>query len=333
MIHIFSGSDTERLKISAMREIKSKIKEPINDFNFETFDMFNDLIQDAISSAETMSFTTDVKFVVIFNCYFLTGDRIKVQANWNKKQDLQSLSDYVKQENPDCELYLLVPGKLISERSSKLIKSLKSKSKIVSLADLKTQDLMEIGMRYVGENKANIDRESLFEVINRTGGDYASLIHTLDKLMLYTDRIDMPAVTALVKNKLEDNVFSIVENLFKSHLKLALKGYRDLSSSGYSAMSLLPVFASQLRFIYKVTYLLKKGENDITISKELKCNPYRVKITRSISSKYALDSILNIMSDLGEIEDHVKFDGDNPDVALEVFMVNFRKKYLLKIIK
>ena len=330
MIHIFTGNDSELLKLEALKEIKGQMEGPITDFNLVTFDMFNDLIQDAISAAETISFTMDTKFVLVYNCYFLTSSSLKVPSSWDKKQDLDSLLLYLEQTNSSCELYLLVPGKLLADRSSNLVKKLKLKSKITALDNLKTQDLMEIGMRYVGENKCDIDRESLFEVINRTGGDYSCLINTLDKLMAFTDKIDTDAVNALVESKLEDNVFSIIENLFKTHVKIAIKGYRDLTTSGYNAIALLPVFAAQLRFIYKVTYLVSAGENDISISKELNCNPYRVKITQSISGKYSLNSIVEIMSDLGEVEDHIKFDGDNADTLLELFMVNFRRKYLLR---
>ena len=252
MIHIFTGNDSELLKLEALKEIKGQMEGPITDFNLVTFDMFNDLIQDAISAAETISFTMDTKFVLVYNCYFLTSSSLKVPSSWDKKQDLDSLLLYLEQTNSSCELYLLVPGKLLADRSSNLVKKLKLKSKITALDNLKTQDLMEIGMRYVGENKCDIDRESLFEVINRTGGDYSCLINTLDKLMAFTDKIDTDAVNALVESKLEDNVFSIIENLFKTHVKIAIKGYRDLTTSGYNAIALLPVFAAQLRFIYKV---------------------------------------------------------------------------------
>lgn len=329
MIHLFAGNDAERLKQEALKEIKKNIGGPVTDFNFETFDMFNDLIQDAVASAETISFTMDTKFVLVYNCFFLTSASIKVPSKWNKQQNIDALLDYLEHPNISCELYLIVPGKLISERSSKLVKALKKKAKITVQDKLSTQDMMEIGMRYVGGKNADIDRESLFEVISRTGEDYSSLIHSLDKLLLFTNKINIDAVNALVKPKLEDNVFSIVENLLKSHVKLAIKGYRDLTSSGYNSISLLPIFASQLRFIYQVSYLTSTGENKISISKILNCNPYRVKITQANAGRYSLQSITSMMVDLGEIEEHIKFDGDNPNIALEIFMVNFRKKYLL----
>ncbi len=78
MIHIFTGNDSELLKLEALKEIKGQMEGPITDFNLVTFDMFNDLIQDAISAAETISFTMDTKFVLVYNCYFLTSSSLKV---------------------------------------------------------------------------------------------------------------------------------------------------------------------------------------------------------------------------------------------------------------
>jgi len=330
MIHLYTGNDAELLKQEALKEISKNCEGELNDFNFADFDMYNDLIQDAVSACETMSFTTGKKYVIVYNNYFLSSTVDKAPANWTKRQDLDAFDEYIKHENPNCELYLLVPGKLLADRSSKLIKSIKAKAKFIAMPDLKTADLIGLGMSYVGQRNADIDRESLFEVINRTGEDYLSLTHALDKLLCYSNNIRMEAVDALIFPKLEDNVFSIIENLFKSNVKKSIKGYRDLTSSGYNVIALLPVFASQLRFIYKVAFLLSVGENEIEISKALQCNPYRVRITRSIAGKYSNKAVLDIMSDLGDIENHIKFDGDNPDILLEVFMVNFRRKYLLR---
>ena len=135
----------------------------------------------------------------------------------------------------------------------------------------------------------------------------------------------------MIERPLDDNVFAIIESLFKSNVKDAITAYRDLIAKGQYGIGLLPIFASQLRFFYQVSYLLHqhKGENDI--AKELKCNPFRVKYAITSVAPFSPSSILKMMVDLGEAEEHIKYDLDDADTSLELFIINFRRNYAAKL--
>ena len=159
-------------------------------------------------------------------------------------------------------------------------------------------------------------------------GDYQTFFNSLDKLMTYTSKIRMCDVELLVIKPLEDNVFGIIELLFKNDVAKAMNLYKDLNKNGQDAIKLLPIFASQLRFMYLVSTLIASNKQDYEIAKELNCNPYRVKFARKSVASISPNTILEIMSDLYELERHVKFDLDDASMQMELFIVNFRNKYL-----
>ena len=326
MIHVYVGSDIKYLKDIVKREIKKVLNNEINEFNFITFDIHNCDLVDAVEECESMSFYAQTKCVVMENCSFLEPSGYKSL----KKQDEALLIDYVKNQNPSTELYMLVVGKLIGDKKNKLMNAIKDKAEIIVKDDLNKNNMIDIGMSYIGLNSAEIDRESIEEVYERSKGDYTLFMSYLDKLLVSTNKIRLCDVEALIYKPLEDNVFNILESLFKGDIKKAISTYRDLTNLGQDAMKLFPVFASQLRFLYEVSYFMEEGKIDSQIVKELGCNPYRVKFARRSIGNLRSKTILRIMADLNDMEKHIKYDLDSQSTALELFMVNFKHNYLVR---
>jgi DNA polymerase-3 subunit delta len=328
MVYVYVGEDMEVLKSQVRADAIEKVK-TLDDFSFASFSMYNDLIQNAVEAAMNSSFVSNGKFVMVSDCYFLSQDMPSAPSTWEKQQDYQTLINYVQHQNPDTYLALLVTGRLKGEKSNPLIPLLKKHAKFFEIAALSPEELMEAGLRYIGERGGEIDRDSLYEIIRRTDEDYMMFLRTLDKLLCYTKKIRLEDVDELVAPKLEDNVFSIVESLFRGNALNALKSYRDLKKGGNDLLRLFSVFASQFRFLYETARLTEDRKNDIEISKTLSCSPMRIKYAKRSIGTLKSSTILKMMSDLGEMEEHVKFDLDDPDDAIELFIVNFRRSYLV----
>lgn len=328
MVKIYIGTDMEVLKIKSKEEIKN-ILGSLDSFNYAEFSMYNDFIQDAVEFVSNVSFTSDKKAALVSDCYFLSLDEMAAPSSFNSQQDFSALEKYIDTPNPDSDLVLLMTGRMKGEKGNSLIAALKKHAQIIDLGSLTTQDMMEAGLRYVGERKATIDKDSLYELIKRCKEDYMLFLRSLDKLLCYTNDIRIEDVEDLVAPELEDNVFAIVEPLFRNNPGEAIRTYRDLEKSGIDLMRLLPVFASQFRFMYEVAYLSEKKINDIDASKELKCNPMRVKYARRSLGSIRKENVMQMMADLGKIEEHLKFDLDDPDTALEMYIINFRRNYLV----
>jgi DNA polymerase III subunit delta len=327
MIYVITGNDSSLLKREISKQVKEKLKE-INDFNYISFDMYNHLIQDAIDSCTFSNLISEQKTVVCYNCYFLT-DQAKPSASWNKGMDFDCLKKYVENQNPDCDLYLTSIGKLNGD-SNKLVELLKKNAKIQTITTKDYKQLIDDGIAYVTQNGKSISKDAIAEVVKRVSQDYTLMINTLDKLMLYTSDIQLEDVYALVADKLEDTFFNIVNNLFKFNVKDAIKSFRDLLSKGNYPLTLFSQFSSQFEFLYEVSKMVELGYDDSKIAKELGCQPGRIYYSKKTIGNFRSKDILKMMADLNKAEIDMKYNLDNPNDVIELFILNFKKNYYRK---
>lgn len=327
MVKILLGADQGLLLDEAKEAIKKELG-TVSEFNYETFDLYNDLIQDVVDSATSMGFVTDRKCILVRNCYFFSSDMNKPPRAWEAKQDYNSFAHYLEHPNPDCDIFMIGQGKLTGVQTNEAVKAIKKYCDIINEDALRPEELAQRGLRYVGERHADISHDALIELVSRCPGGWLMLRNSLDKLLTYTDTISLETVQLLVAPRIEDSVFSVISCLFHNDIRSAVSSYRDLRTSGNDALSLLPVFTSQLRFFYLVSYQLEQRKNDLDISRNLGLSSTgRVWHARKDIGSLSSSTILTMMADLGKIEDNVKFRLDDPDVALELFMTNFRRRY------
>ncbi len=328
MIYVITSDDSTLLKKEVLKQVKDKLKE-VTDFNLISFDMYNHLIQDAIDCCTFSNLISQQKAVICYNCYFLT-DQSKPSSSYSKGMDYESLKAYLKDQNPDCDLYLTSIGNLASETSNVLVKLLKSNAKFEVVNKKDSNQLSEDGLAYVTQSGKNIQKDALLELIRRTSLDYTMLINCLDKLMLYTSDIKLEDVELLVANKLEDEFFTIVNNLFKFAIKDALKSYRDLISKGNYPLVLFSQFASQFEFLYEVSKMIELGYQDNQIATTLKCKPGKIYYSKKSLGNFKSEDVLKMMADLNQLEIDMKYNNDNPNYVIEIFILNFKKNYYHK---
>lgn len=156
-------------------------------------------------------------------------------------------------------------------------------------------------------------------------------VNNVRKLFTYTNQIRIMDVQQLVNNPLSDDVFSLFESLINNDRPTqAIRITRNLFKMGYDTYKLLPVLASQFSFLAEVAYLDSRGSTEKEIADSLRCHPYRVKCSRRNLKYLDFNIIIEIMADLSELERNLKYNLDDPQTALELFICNFRKNYLMR---
>lgn len=326
MVHFFYGVEATLLYQKAKAELRRKV-DITDPMSFGRYNSFHDTVQDAVQECVSPSFGGGLKGVILENCYFLTTSKEKAPS-LDKDQDFRTLKDYLERPNIDTEFYLLAIG--TPNKKNELVKLLDQKAHVVEVKNPTDEEYVELAMALGKEYNANIDRQSVFEVIKRSGKDYTTIINNLKKLFTYTKNVRIMDVEQLILNPIEDDVFALFDALLHDQRPTkALKICRDQFALNDRAFySLLAVLASQLRFLYEVSYLLSLGESSDAISRELKCHPYRVSFAKKNISSINSETIIRIMADLNQMEQAIKFDLADPQTALELFICNFRKNYL-----
>lgn len=327
MIYFFYGPDSTLLSQKVKTEVRGKVD--ISDqLQFIKFNLFQDTVQDVVMESLSTSFLGEPKVVVLENCYFLSNSKEKVPP-LDKQQDFKSLIDYINFPNPDTNLYLLMVGK--PNKKSEIVSLLEKKAIVVEVNNLTDEEFVETANALAKEYNGDIDRESVTEIVKRSGRDYTMFVNNVRKLFTYTNQIRIMDVQQLVNNPLSDDVFSLFESLINNDRPTqAIRITRNLFKMGYDTYKLLPVLASQFSFLAEVAYLDSRGSTEKEIADSLRCHPYRVKCSRRNLKYLDFNIIIEIMSDLSELERNLKYNLDDPQTALELFICNFRRNYLMR---
>ena len=313
MVFLYHGRDAG-LTLHVLKKDMAKKGE---DYLSSTrYDAYRDPVGDVVSDCLSLSLFGDKKVVVLSNCYFLT-------------QAIKSAKGPVKEAEQDYEGLLSVPGLL--SPSLELVKELKKAG--VSIKEClapKEEDFLALGYQRAKERNKTIDKAALSLLLSRTGGDYLLFCSYLDLLLTYTDAVRAVDVERLVYKPLEDKSYECVSHLLKGETGKALLSYRNVRAQGTEALLVLLSFVSQFRTMALVLSLNRQGEGNEEIARTLSkkgspVKPGRIYYMLKDMAFLPMESLLSILTDLGDIEEKVKLEKDDPDVLLELFLLDFRK--------
>lgn len=327
MVFLYHGRDAG-LTLHVLKKDMAKKGE---DYLSSTrYDAYRDPVGDVVSDCLSLSLFGDKKVVVLSNCYFLT-QAIKSAKGPVKEaeQDYAGLLSLPGLSDASFDLYLLVPGLL--SPSLELVKALKKAG--VSIKEClapKEEDFLALGYQRAKERNKTIDKAALSLLLSRTGGDYLLFCSYLDLLLTYTDAVRAEDVERLVYKPLEDKSYECVSHLLKGETGKALLSYRNVRAQGTEALLVLLSFVSQFRTMALVLSLNRQGEGNEEIARTLSkkgspVKPGRIYYMLKDMAFLPMESLLSILTDLGDIEEKVKLEKDDPDVLLELFLLDFRK--------
>ena len=294
--------------------LKERLGEPDN-FNVVKIDFEESPVEEIIYEASSLPLGYDKKAVVVDNASFLTKDV-------DPKVENQILELLEKSTN-DIDLIFILRNDQVNKQGE-IFNFVKENGQILEFLSISKDEWPVYIRRYFKNKNIEITSEAIMELSNRVNGDLTLFINDAEKLCLYKNSITLVDVNLMVAKPLEDDAFQISNALFKGDNGAAISIYRDLKLVDPKLEgSLIPMLASQFRFISQVCYLDSKGFDQAEIARELNASPYRVKIslrnTRNISRK----QIANLLDKLYNLDLQIKSGQIDRSYGLELFLINF----------
>lgn len=323
MIYIFhSLIQKSFLKREAKKIIKSSLQEE-NDFNFAKFDASESPLREIINACLEVPMLENKKVVVVEDAFFLAGGKSKDKINTDK--DYEILVKYLSNPVEETDLVLLVYSDKLDTRS-KAFKALDGKAKIASFAPLKEKDWEKYTETLISKTNLEIEYPAIKELAKRTLNDRDRLINEIEKLSLYSNKINLNDIVTLVAEPIEDSAFALSNALLKGDIGSSLFTFYDLMKiKNTQPEVLLMMLASQFRFMFIVSYLESKGKDLLDIAEELHANEYRVKIAYQNAKK--IKNITKLFDDIYNLDLQIKSGRIDHVLALELFIINFKKNY------
>lgn len=289
------------------------------EFNLSNFDLAETPIEVALEDAETFPFMGERKLLFLHNPSFLTAEKTKDKVEHN----LAKLETYMKEPAPYSVIVFVAPYEKLDERK-KLVKELKKRAILFEAKKLNESELKNWIRTRAEFNGVTIEPVATETMLALVGTNLFMLTGEVDKLALYVGRgsiIDLQTVENLVARSLEQNIFTLVEKIVNRKIDEALRIYYDLVKLNEEPIKILAVITGQIRLIYQVKELAKRGYGQKQIASHLKVHPFRVKLAAGQAQKFGERELMDILSQLADADYKMKTGTMNKELLIELFLL------------
>ena len=282
--------------------------------NISVFRGDEDRMKDVYEDLITPPFFTDNKMVILKNPVFLTTKKVK--------KDDEQLKYFEKclTDNQETIFIIYYNGDDFDKRK-KVFKQLLASAEVFKYDKVNHYRLSDSTRKAVKRRDATIDDDALELLLKRVDDSLEKVANEVEKLCLYNKHITYDIVDTLVSKPLDENVFDLTSAILQKDRQKMFMIYHDLMILNEEPVKLIVLIANQMRLIYQVKLLDRKGYNDKEIGKILSINPYRLKYLRQEGQDYDLNELLECIDRLSKLDVEIKTGKIDKKVGLELFMV------------
>jgi len=291
------------------------------DMNFSNFDLEEVSLGDVINEAISAPFFGERRLIFAENPYFLTAERTKNAID----QDIDLLIKYIQNPTPSTIMVIFATYDKLDARK-KIVKQLKKLATVIDAGQMEGPILNRTVKNDLKNDGYQIDDNALDLLINKTKGNYSLITNQLNKLKLYSlnsKRIDQTAVSELVPQSLEDNVFDLMNEILNKNIYQAEELYHQFLLQKIDPILLVAILISQLRLLIQVKILSERGLSESTISKNLKLHPYRVKLAHRQSKILNMKLLQLMYHDIVNLDFQIKSGQGDKELLFDLFIAKF----------
>lgn len=298
------------------------LKEKLTDGEPEIihFDLDEVPVDHVIDEADTIPFFSERKLIIARNASFLrSAERGKEKIDHN----LKLLETWLEHPPSSSVTIFVAPYEKLDERK-KVTKLIKQHAVMIEAKPLQANDL-EVWVEHEAKSYGkHISKRSAQRLIEMAGTNLTLLSSEIEKMSLYLgaeEEITNDLIEQMTARTLEQDAFKMLQAYLDGNISEALSVYYDLIRQKEEPVALTALLASQIRFMVHVFYLQKKGYHAQQISKQLKAHPYRVKLLVEKRQQISEQRLLEVLSDLADIDLQLKTQSGNRDRILEFFLM------------
>lgn len=310
------GSESYQVKLKT-EEI---IKDVLHDYEYDSISHYDASLKDfnlnrVLEDAQTLSFLSPVKIIIIHNSVFLSG-----QGSLNEN-DVKSLSRYL--ENPNPSTILIFQGNFEAMDSrKKIVKTLQKHVRTILCNKKTPEEFGSYVQHSLKQSGMVLDKEAMNELISRLDGSLENFHNTLNKLSLYKKELSREDIEHLVARPLEEDIFMLVNAVVNRDLKKTMVAANDLLSNNKNdPIMFISILAKQFRFLFQVKLLNRRGMNASRIAQILSANPYRVQKSLETVYRVSLEHIEENLLRLATLDQKIKQGKLDKNAGFEIFLI------------
>ena len=311
MIYIIYGNDTYLIDLKIKEILKENkdaniIKIDINDKNFSYYELL-----DMTSSIGLFS----DKSLILFKDPPLLKKKIDDKG-------LDAFLSYCKKPFFENDLVFYTYDNDF-KKNLKAYKDISSNARCFEL-NVNNKNFYNLCLELSKKYQVKLNKKC-FDIIYKAANNSLILFkQNMDILDLYPEKIDEEVINHLLISSNDENVFNLIDSLTNKKVSASIYYARRILNNNNNINGLLSLLASQLRFLYQVSYY--SDDPYKAIEKLGIKSPYR--ITKALETlKYVkANAILSMLNALAVLDLKSKQSSDLDDaLKLELFIVELMK--------
>mgnify|MGYP001586958875 CR=1 FL=1 len=313
MFIFLHGEDTFRSK-EKLKELIKKFQKEIDPSNLNIFFLEGEKID--INKLEqailSQGFLAKKRMVVIKNLFSQCKD----------DKILKKILNILNQENENILIFW--EGTKIDQKINNIKKEIFEKLKkekysyeFFLLTGIKMRDWVK---KRIENQRTKIENQALENLIVRVGNDLWRMSNEIDKLCAFKFEkiIAQKDLDLLITDKINENIFNLVDAIGNKNKTLALKLINDQLETNSSAYYLLSMIARQFKILLQIKDLSLNNQN----LSQLKLHPFVIQKASNQAKKYSFEQLKNIYRQLLEIDIKLKTNQIKPIVLFDLFIIN-----------
>ncbi len=316
MNYLFCGNESFLLKKQLNKLIFQFVSEDQIDLNVSYLDCKETPLSIIIDELNTIPFLSDKKVVVLKNPLFLSSETDKNSFN----NDYEELVKYLENSNESTILVIYLEGK-VDERK-KIVKNVKKLCEIIELNQLDEVKFRQATYNAIIKRGAKINNDALELLLQRAPSDLTTISNEVDKLTLYTKDITINDVREMISKPKEDKFFELGSAILKKNLVDALQIYKDLMVNNQEPVALVGSIANQIRLVYQVKILERKGYNNQEMASKMGISPFRIRYIIEDAARFEINELLRHLDSLSKLDIGIKSGVIDKRLGLELYLIN-----------
>jgi DNA polymerase-3 subunit delta len=157
-------------------------------------------------------------------------------------------------------------------------------------------------------------------LVERVGTDQQLLSNELEKLLLYSSKVDRQTIDLLTEPTPQSTVFQLLEVAFAGNSQRAAELYAEQRALKVEPAQIIAMLTWQL---HTLAVIKAAGDRPVeAIAKEAKLNPFVIRKSQGIARRLSMAELKSLIGDLLDIDVAMKSTTIDADEALQYYLLH-----------
>ncbi|MGM9532633.1 DNA polymerase III subunit delta [Intestinibacter sp.] len=312
---------------NAIKLFKESLNESMIDFNLDILDGKEIMLDQLLSSIETLPFMDERKIVIVKDFELLMKGKKK---NFSDKEE-KIFAEHLENIPDTTVLVFAVYGDIDKKKS--IVNKINKNGIAYNCEKISDMDLFKWTRKRFDENQITIENAQVMYFIESTGykdknneftlSDIENEIKKISSFAGKDTKVTNEIIDRLSQKKIENDIFKLIDYIGEKNSQNAIKILNDMINEGESVLGIFAMINRQFKIVLQIKELLNKGMNNKSIADKLKMSLFVVNKSIKISKNFTESMIIDMLNYILESDYKIKNGLMRDTLAIEMLVSQY----------